>query len=264
MISLGFSPCPNDTFIFDALVHHKTDTEGIDFTILVEDVETLNHLALKDELDMVKVSYHAFLHISDRYEMLNSGNALGFGAGPLLISKLNYSPGDLRNLTVAIPGEFTTAHLLLNLAVQNIKKKKILVFHQIEDAILSGDVDAGVIIHENRFTYGKKGLKKILDLGEYWEQQTNLPIPLGGIAVKKNLGAGMISRLNRIMKRSVEYALSNPADALDFVRSYAQEMEEEVMRKHIALYVNQYTVDLGTEGKRAVSELFDRFKTKTS
>jgi 1,4-dihydroxy-6-naphthoate synthase len=259
MITLGFSPCPNDTFIFDALVHHKVDTEGLTFEPRMDDVETLNHLAMQDMLEMVKISYHAFLYLSDRYEMLNSGSAIGFGAGPLLISNKDYSIEDLPNLTVAVPGEYTTAHLLLKLAAPSVKKKKIMVFHEIEDALLSGVADAGVIIHENRFTYEQKGLKKILDLGEYWENLTHSPIPLGGIAVKKSLGTGCIAQLNRIMRRSVVYAQSNPDDVMGFVRGHAQEMDEAVMKKHIALYVNKYTTDFGAEGKMAVEHLFSFF-----
>jgi 1,4-dihydroxy-6-naphthoate synthase len=260
MITLGFSPCPNDTFIFDALVHQKINTEGLSFDYRLEDVETLNHLALNDALDMVKVSYHAFLYFSDRYQMLDSGSALGFGAGPLLISKRQYSLEELPNLTIAIPGEYTTAHFLLKLAVPVVKKKKILAFHEIEDAIISGSVDAGVIIHENRFTYEKKGLIKILDLGEYWENLTHSPIPLGGIAVRKSLGPALIKQLNRLMRLSVIHAREHPEDAMEFVRSNAQEMEDEVMKKHIALFVNQYTVELGEEGNKAVQNLFNIFR----
>jgi 1,4-dihydroxy-6-naphthoate synthase len=259
MISLGFSPCPNDTFIFDALVHQKIDTEGLSFNYRMEDVETLNGLAMTDALDMVKISYHAFLYVADRYRMLDSGSAIGFGAGPLLISKKQYSLNDLPNLTVAIPGEYTTAHLLLKLAAPVVKSKKIMVFNEIEDAVLSGKADAGVIIHENRFTYEKKGLKKVLDLGEYWESLTHSPIPLGGIAVKKSLGSVLIGKLNSIMHRSVVFAIDHPDDAMGFVRCNAQEMEEEVMKKHIGLYVNSYTVDPGVEGKKAVKFLFDFF-----
>ena len=260
MITLGFSPCPNDTFIFDALVHHKVDTEGLSFETRMEDVETLNTLAMHEKLDMVKVSYHAFLYLSDRYEMLRSGSAIGFGAGPLLISKEHHSLEELSGLTVAIPGEYTTAHLLLKMAVPAVKKKIILVFNEIEDAILSGSADAGVIIHENRFTYQQKGLKKILDLGEYWEGVTHSPIPLGGIAVNKSLGIETISKLNRIMRRSVDYAHEHPDDVMGFVRCHAQEMDEEVMKKHIALYVNPYTTDLGIEGNLAIQHLFNYFK----
>ena len=262
MITLGFSPCPNDTFIFDALVHQKIDTEGLSFEFRMEDVETLNQLAMKDALDMVKVSYHAFLYLSDHYQMLDSGSALGFCAGPLLISRKKYTLEDLSNLTIAIPGEYTTAHFLLKLVAPIVKMKKVMMFHEIEDAIISGSVDAGVIIHENRFTYEKKGLIKILDLGEYWENLTQSPIPLGGIAVKKSLGIDQISQLNRLMRLSVIYAMEHPEDVMDFVRVNAQEMDDEVMKKHIELYVNQFTIQLGEEGNKAVENLFNFFRNQ--
>ena len=254
-LTLAFSPCPNDTFIFDAMVHGKIDTEGLSFDFRMEDVETLNHLALEGKIDMIKVSYHAFLYLQEKYRLLDSGSALGRGNGPLLVSKKRYSVSDLTDLTVAIPGEYTTAHLLLKVMAPSVRNKKILVFHQIEDAILNGDVDAGVIIHENRFTYEKRGLQKIADLGEYWENTTGMPVPLGGIVARKDLGEEILSCLNRVMRRSVEFALGNPGKVMDFVRRNAQEMEEEVMKKHIALYVNDFTIDLGMEGKSAVEKL---------
>ena len=257
VINLGFSPCPNDTFIFAAMVHGMIDTEGLEFDYRMEDVERLNHLAMDGGMDMVKVSYHAFLHLSPVYRLLDSGSALGFGNGPLLISKKKYSIGDLDDLTVAIPGEYTTAHLLLKLIAPRIRRKKILVFNGIENAILKDEVDAGVIIHENRFTYERKGLQKIADLGEAYENLTHYPIPLGGIIAQKKLGKEMLDRLNRILHRSVAYAMENPGAVMDFVRSNAQEMEDEVILKHIHLYVNDYTLDLGTEGRQAIARLFE-------
>jgi 1,4-dihydroxy-6-naphthoate synthase len=260
MISLAFSPCPNDTFIFDAMVHGKVDTEGLTFDYRMEDVETLNHLAIESRMDMLKVSYHAYLYLTGRYFLFDSGSALGSGNGPLLISKNKFTADKLNGLTVAIPGRYTTAHLLLNLMAPNISHKKIKVFNAIEDAILSGEVDAGVIIHENRFTYERKGLLKIADLGEFWEDLTHVPIPLGGIIARKELGDETLGKLNRILHRSVSFAMENPDKVMDFVRRNAQEMEEEVMRKHIALYVNSYTLDLGEEGRNAVKKLIELAK----
>jgi len=257
VISLGFSPCPNDTFIFAAMVKGMIDTEGLEFETRIEDVESLNQLAIDKGLDMVKVSYHAFLHLAPVYRLLDSGSALGFGNGPLLISKKKYSIRDLDNLTVAIPGKYTTAHLLLKIIAPQIHRKKILVFNEIEDAILKDIVDAGVIIHENRFTYERKGLQKIADLGEEYENLTHCPIPLGGIIAQKKLGVEMLDKLNRVMHRSVAYALENPGAGMDFVRHYAQEMEDEVMLKHIHLYVNKYTLDLGPDGREAITRLFE-------
>ena len=260
MIRLGFSSCPNDTFIFAPIVHSLIDLEGLMFRYEIHDVETLNKQALQGIPDMVKISYHAFLHLPEKYLMLNSGNAMGSGVGPLLISKEPIPKDQLYNKTVAVPGDLTTAHLLLNFAYPEIMNKKIMVFHEIEDAILSGVIDAGVIIHENRFTYEKKGLIKICDLGEFWEQKKQVPIPLGGIAVKRSLGETLISSLNRIMHRSVKFALENPEMVMDFVRKHAQEMDPEVMKQHISLYVNSYTVDLGSKGREAVLTLTEEFK----
>jgi 1,4-dihydroxy-6-naphthoate synthase len=255
MLSLAISPCPNDTFIFNALLHNKIDLEGLKFDYQLHDVETLNKMAISGGVDLVKVSFFTYLLLQQNYVLLDSGSALGFGNGPLLISRKDYSPEDLPNLTVAVPGQYTTAHMLFRIASPGVKRKEFMLFSEIEDAILSGKVDAGVIIHENRFTYEQKGLKKILDLGAYWEQLTGSPIPLGGIIARKGLGYNMINKLNRIMFRSVEYALKNPAEAMPFVRQHAQEMDEGVMEKHIRLYVNANTLSLGTGGKVALAKL---------
>jgi 1,4-dihydroxy-6-naphthoate synthase len=261
-ISLAFSPCPNDTFIFDALVHGKIDTEGLIFEFRMEDVETLNQLAFQGSADMIKVSYHAFLYLSDRYHLLDSGSALGSGNGPVLISKEPYALDDLSRLTIAIPGEYTTAHLLLKIAAPFAVHKKIMAFDRIEDSILNGTVDAGVIIHENRFTYEGKGLTRIADLGEYWENLVHCPVPLGGILAKKSLGRETLGKLNRVMKKSVAFAMKDPGQAMGFVRCNAREMDEEVMKKHIHLYVNEFTLDLGTAGKNAVDRLFGMAKER--
>ncbi len=257
LIKLGFSPCPNDTFIFAAMVKGMIDTEGLEFDYRTEDVETLNHLAMRDAIDMVKVSYHAFLYLSPVYRLLDAGSALGFGQGPLVISKKKYSINELEDRLVAIPGEYTTAHLLLKLLVPGVQRKKIMVFNEIEDAILRDEVDAGVIIHENRFTYERKGLIKIADLGEVYENNNHSPIPLGGIIAKKDLGEKVLDKLNRCMYKSVAYAMDHPDEVMDFVRSNAREMEDEVILKHIHLYVNNYTLDLGSDGRKAIARLFD-------
>jgi 1,4-dihydroxy-6-naphthoate synthase len=260
-LTLGFSPCPNDCFIFDALIHHKIDTEGLEFEVIMEDVEALNQKAFKGVLDITKLSYHAYAHLTKSYQLLNAGSALGNNCGPLLISK-NNSFSDIKsqisNLTIVIPGKYTTANFLLSLAFPDAKNKIETLFSDIEDAVLSGKVDAGLIIHENRFTYEQKGLKKIIDLGEYWETLTKSPIPLGGIVIKRNLSAELKQKVNRVIRRSVEYAFANPKSSLNFVKAHAQEMSEEVMYKHIDLYVNNYSIDLGDEGKRAVQLLFDK------
>jgi 1,4-dihydroxy-6-naphthoate synthase len=251
-LTLGFSPCPNDTFIFDALIHHKIDTEGLDFEVFYDDVETLNQKAFRGELDITKLSYHAFAYVADKYVLLDAGSALGFGVGPLLISNVEFSISDLEKasdtLKIGIPGKYTTANFLLGLAFPDATNKQEVVFSGIEDAVLQGKIDIGLIIHENRFTYQDKGLKKIIDLGDYWEKRTGCPIPLGGIVANRNLPADVQHKINRVLRKSVEFAFANPKSGLEFIRSHAQEMSEEVMYKHIDLYVNQYSVDLG-EGK---------------
>ena len=262
MIRLAFSPCPNDTFIFDALVHKKIDLEGLDFDFIMEDVETLNHIALKGQADMIKVSYHAYLYLLQSYVLLQSGSALGKGNGPLLIAKKEIDHREIPFHTIAIPGEYTTAHLLFRLAFPEARLKRFMVFSSIEDSLINGIVDAGVIIHENRFTYREKGLVKLLDLGEFWESLTKSPIPLGGIVARKSLGYEIIGKLNRIMHRSVEYAMRNGTGAMPFVKANAQEMSEEVMMKHIALYVNDFTLSLGQEGKDAISKLVETAREK--
>ncbi|MFZ4521554.1 MAG: 1,4-dihydroxy-6-naphthoate synthase [Bacteroidales bacterium] len=255
MLSLAISPCPNDTFIFDALIHNRISLEGLKFNCQMHDVETLNNMAMAGGIDILKVSFFTYLLLQQNYVLLDSGSAMGFGNGPLLISKKDYTLEDLPGLTVAVPGQFTTAHMLFRIASPGVRKKEFMMFSEIEDAVLSGRVDAGVIIHENRFTYEQKGLKKILDLGTYWEKLTGSPIPLGGILARKGLGYNVINKLNRIMYRSVEYAMKHPEEAMPFVRAHAQEMDDEVMKKHIHLYVNENTLSLGTGGKVALTKL---------
>ena len=262
-LSLGFSPCPNDTFIFDALIHHKIDTEGLDFEVSYDDVETLNQKAFRGELDITKLSYHAFAYVADSYVLLDSGSALGFGVGPMLICKgdseklrLELEKPDTQ-LKIGIPGKYTTANFLLGLAFPEALNKQELVFSDIENAVLDGRVDVGLIIHENRFTYQDKGLKKIIDLGDFWEKETGLAIPLGGIVANRTLPLDIQHKINRVLRRSVEFAFSNPKSGLEYIRSHAQEMSEEVMYKHIDLYVNKYSVELGDEGKKAIKLLFD-------
>ena len=256
-LTLGFSPCPNDTYIFDALVHQKINTEGLEFEYFMADVEKLNGYAFDEQPDVTKLSFHAFLHLAGKYLLLDSGAALGFGAGPLVISKRNYTLNDLAGKTVAIPGINTTANLLFSFALKEGVNKKEYLFSDIENAVLSGEVDAGVIIHENRFTYQLKGLHKIMDLGEYWETMTGSPVPLGGIVAHKRLGIETIKKVERSIRRSVEFANAQKGILPEFVKYNAQEMEEEVMQKHIDLYVNEYSVSLGIQGKQAIKYLFN-------
>lgn len=260
-LTIGFSPCPNDCFIFDALVHEKIDTEGLKFEMLLGDVEALNQLAFKNELQITKLSYHAYIYLTEFYQLLDAGSALGNGCGPLLIAKTENIKSRLEkssDLKIAIPGKYTTANFLFSLAFPKVKHKIETLFSEIENDVVHGKVDAGVIIHENRFTYQQKGLKKIIDLGEYWETLTLAPIPLGGIVIQRNLPEDLKQKVNRLLRKSVEYAFANPKSSLPFVKAHAQEMSEEVMYKHIELYVNNYSIDLGMEGKRAINVLFDK------
>lgn len=257
-ITIGFSPCPNDCFIFDALIHNKIDTEGLQFEVIMEDVEALNQKAFRAELDITKLSFHAYLYLTKPYQLLNAGSALGNNCGPILVESLKLKVESLNTAKIAIPGKYTTANFLFSIAFPDAKNKTEMLFSDIEDAVLSGKVDAGLIIHENRFTYEQKGLKKIIDLGEYWETLTKAPIPLGGIVIKRNLSCDLKHKVNRVLRKSVEYAFANPKSSLNFVKEHAQEMSEEVMYKHIDLYVNNYSVDLGIKGKNAVQLLFDK------
>ncbi|WP_294185615.1 MULTISPECIES: 1,4-dihydroxy-6-naphthoate synthase [unclassified Sphingobacterium] len=270
-LTLGFSPCPNDTFIFDALIHHKIDTKGLDFEVEYHDVETLNLKAFQGELDITKLSYHAFAYAVEDYELLDAGSALGFGVGPMLITKdpkmakllqqkleRAESMEAFDQLKIGYPGKYTTANFLLSLAFPELKNKIELVFSDIEGALLDGSIDLGLIIHENRFTYAEKGLHKVVDLGDYWEKTTKFPIPLGGIVVKRSLPQEVKDTLNTILKESVEFAFANPKSGLEFIRAHAQEMSEEVMYKHIELYVNKYSVALGIEGRNAITKMFEK------
>ena len=259
-LTLGYSPCPNDCFIFDALVHKKIDTEGLDFEVELGDVETLNKKALKGELDITKLSFHAYAYVLENYILLRSGSALGFNCGPLFIKNSKSEIKIVEEIKVAIPGKLTTANFLLSLAYPQIKNKIEYVFSDIENAVLSGEVDAGLIIHENRFTYQDKGLEKIKDLGEFWDDLIHAPIPLGGIVVRRNFDLELQKKVSRLIRKSVEFAFNFPNESMSYVKQHAQEMSEEVMQKHIQLYVNQFSVDLGVLGSEAVELMFAKAK----
>lgn len=257
--TLGFSPCPNDTFIFDALVNKKIDTQNVDFEVVLEDVQTLNQWALEEKLDVSKISYGVLPLVQENYTLLNSGGALGKGVGPLLIT--HSAALENHNINahslVAIPGKNTTAHLLFAMAYPHHTHKKFMVFNEIEDAVLNKMVDAGVIIHENRFTYQQRGLKKIIDLGEYWEEKLKIPIPLGGIVAHKRVEESILSTVDELIKKSIEFAFANYPSITDYVKQHAQEMDESIMKQHIDLYVNNYSLDIGNDGKKAVEKLMD-------
>jgi 1,4-dihydroxy-6-naphthoate synthase len=255
-LSLGFSPCPNDTFIFDAMVHGRIDTEGLEFDYFLSDVEELNRRALTSDVDITKISYHAYAYVAENYLILDAGSALGHRNGPLLISKRRIGIDELSKLKIAIPGKYTTANLLFSIAWPEVVNKTEYLFSEIEDALLKDEVDAGLIIHETRFTYYKRGLHKLADMGEYWEGLTGLPIPLGAIVIKRNIPDDIALKVNRIVRRSLEYAYKDSFASYDFVSGNAREMDSTVMNNHIKLFVNEYTLNLGNKGREAIVELF--------
>jgi 1,4-dihydroxy-6-naphthoate synthase len=260
-LTLGFSPCPNDTFIFDALVNKKIDTEGFEFDTVLADVETLNQWALEGKLDITKLSFPAFFRSLQNYTLLNAGSAVGKGVGPLLItdSPQELTDEEINQASVALPGIHTTANLLFSYAYPEATDKKFMLFSAIEDALVNKEVDLGVIIHENRFTYQQKGLHKVKDLGEYWEEKMELPVPLGGIAINQSIKRSAALKVNELIRRSLDFAFKNYPAIPDYVKKHSQEMSEDVMRQHIDLYVNNYTLDLGDEGKEAIENLHEVF-----
>lgn len=259
-LTLGFSPCPNDTFIFDAMVNNKIDTRGITFEYVMEDVATLNKWAEAGKLDITKLSYSTFLHTVQQYALLHSGSALGKGVGPLLIAKEQLDLKDIADFKIAIPGFNTTANLLLSIAYPQAKNKTELVFSEIEQAVIDGKYDAGLIIHESRFTYSQKGLVKLMDMGDWWEDFANAPIPLGGIVLRRSFDKELSAAIDSVIKESLAYSWNNYPTLSKFVKDNAQEMEENVMRQHIELYVNDYSTDLGEEGRQAIELLFEQSK----
>ena len=260
-LTLGFSPCPNDTFIFDALVNKKIDTEGFEFDAVLADVETLNQWALEGKLDITKLSFPAFFRSLQNYTLLNAGSALGKGVGPLLItdSPQELTDEEINQASVALPGIHTTANLLFSYAYPDAIDKKFMLFSAIEDALVNKEVDLGVIIHENRFTYQQKGLHKVKDLGEYWVEKMELPVPLGGIAINQSIKRSAALKVNELIRKSLDFAFKNYPAIPDYVKQHSQEMSEDVMRQHIDLYVNNYTLDLEDEGKEAIENLHEVF-----
>ena len=260
-LTLGFSPCPNDTFIFDALVNKKIDTEGFEFTTMLEDVETLNEWALEGRLDITKLSFPAFFRSLDKYVLLNCGSALGKGAGPLLITDATQeiTEDEINQASIALPGIHTTANLLFSFAYPGAADKKFMLFSAIEDALINKETDLGVIIHENRFTYRQKRLYKVKDLGEYWEEKTGLPVPLGGIAITQSIKRSVALKVNELIGKSLDFAFANYPVIPEYTKQHSREMSEKVMRQHIDLYVNNYSLDLGEEGKLAIENLHQVF-----
>jgi 1,4-dihydroxy-6-naphthoate synthase len=271
-LTIGFSPCPNDTFIFDALINKKIDSGGLEFEAVLEDVETLNGWALAGKLDITKLSFPAFFQSLNNYILLNSGSALGKGVGPLLITakKETVSADEVKDHLIALPGVNTTAHLLFGFAYPDAVQKQFMRFDTIEDFVLSGTATAspadtlGVIIHENRFTYQQRGLQKITDLGEYWEKKMNVPIPLGGIAIKRGIDREISVAVDQLIRKSLAYAFEHYPFITDYVKQHSQAMQEDVMRQHIDLYVNNYSLDLGEDGKKAIEVLQEVYRRNRS
>lgn len=263
-IKLGFSPCPNDTFIFDAIVNKRIDLEGLEFEIILADVEKLNQMAFLNTLDITKLSYHALALLMPDYQLLHAGSALGNNCGPLLIASEEMDMKQISNLKIGIPGKFTTANFLLHFAFPHATNTQEFLFSEIEETLIKKEIDLGLIIHENRFTYESKGLKKIIDLGEYWENQTNLPIPLGGIGIKRNFSQEIKNKVDRLIKKSIQFAFKHPSLSLPFIKHNAQEMDEDIVRKHIHLYVNEYSEDIGEKGKEAVIYLFNKINNQAT
>jgi 1,4-dihydroxy-6-naphthoate synthase len=257
-LTLGYSPCPNDTFIFYALTQGRIPLPGLCFSERLEDVETLNRLAFAAQLDLTKISYHALGHLRHDYVLLRSGGALGRGCGPLVVSRAPCTMADLRGKRIAIPGRYTTANLLLQLRDSGFENQLILPFHQIMAAVASGDCAAGVIIHESRFTYRQHGLVAVEDLGAWWETETGLPIPLGGILARRSLDDSLIARLDQGIRDSIRYAFSHPLEPRNYIKAHAQELDDAVIDQHIGLYVNDFSVNLGSEGEQAIATLFCR------
>ncbi len=255
-LTLGFSPCPNDTFIFDALVNGKIDTEGLETDYYMADVEELNRRAFSSEADITKISCHAYAYASDNYLILDSGSALGYGNGPLLVGRKKLSDEEVINARIAIPGRFTTANLLLSVAWPDARNRKEYLFSDIVKALLENEADAGLIIHETRFTYTEKGLVKIADMGEYWDRLTGLPVPLGFIVINRRIPRDIALKFNRILRKSIEYAHKHSNELQDFVSSNAREMDKSVINSHIELYVNDFSLSIGQKGRIAITEIY--------
>ena len=257
-LNIAFSTCPNDTFMFDALVNRRLKSLNFSVEVQLADIEELNRLTMAGEPDISKVSYAAYPAISDKYQLLSAGSALGYKNGPLIISKTKIYSAELVDVKMAIPGKMTTANFLLSILFPEVKNKSEYLFSDIEEAVLSNEIDAGLVIHETRFIYKNKGLKLVSDLGELWEEKFNLPIPLGGIVVKRDFPEEVKLDIQKTISESIQFAFNNRNASLQYIKEYAQELDNKVINQHIDLYVNDFSVDLGEEGRKAVELLFSK------
>lgn len=256
-IRLNFSTCPNDTFMFDALVNGKIDCKGVSFDYYMCDIEELNNIAISSDVDVTKLSYAAYPLIKDRYKLLRAGSALGYGSGPLLVSKHKIYPDELKDIVVGLPGEHTTASKLLNIFFPEIHSKKYYLFSDVSTAILDGEIDAGVLIHEERFSYKDKGLSLVADLGEEWDRHFHLPIPLGAIAVNRTVSSDLQLVINDLISESIKFAFANPLSSREFVKCHARELSDETINSHIDMFVNKFSLDVGEEGRESVKNLIN-------
>lgn len=261
-LSLAYSTCPNDTYIFFALTHGKIDMGDLSFDIRLSDVEHLNQTAKNEMVDISKLSFAAIGHLLETYGLLRSGAALGRGCGPLIVARKETDPGRIHSARIAVPGLWTTANMLLALFTDTMPAVQPMLFDKIMPAVASGEYDFGVIIHEGRFTYENYGLQCLVDLGRWWESETGMPIPLGGIAIRRGLSPEIIRRVEKGIHQSIEYAIGNPRDTDAYVKAHAKELSDDVIRQHIDLYVNDFSLDIGAEGAMAIEVLFSRAKEK--
>jgi len=259
-LSFGYSPCPNDTFMFDAIARGVVGIEGVRIDPVLHDVQTLNTLALEAALDISKLSFYAWMAVKDTYRLLSSGGAMGFGCGPVLVARKHLAKEQIRDCRVVLPGAWTTAHLLFRLWAPDAEQRFFVPYDRIFETIDSGQADCGVIIHESRFTFQEAGFRTVVDLGAWWEERTGLPIPLGGIAVKKGLGDALIDRIDEAVNASIRQAMADPDAALPYIRQHAQEMNGDVLKAHIQTFVNDFSLDSGATGQKTLDVLEDMAK----
>jgi len=257
LITVGHSPDPDDAFMFYALAHNKLDTGDLVFRHELQDIETLNRRALKGELEVSAVSIHAYAYLADKYALLPSGCSMGDRYGPMIVARKELAIGDLRDVTIAVPGTMTTAFLALRLLLPGEIKHQVIPFDEIIPAVAAGKFDAGLIIHEGQLTFQNQGLRLIVDLGVWWQEKTGLPLPLGGNAVRRDLGPQTMRTISRLLKEGIRYALAHRQDALDYALQYARDMDRGLADRFVGMYVNDWTLDYGPRGRAAVAQLLE-------